>query len=188
VTEQLSHTAFRNIVETCRAPATRNAYTKSLRLFLKYLRLEETDYDKLIEKDPKIIQQDICDYILYMRKRGLSSASVSTYLSGLVKFYSMNDITLNWLKIHSFEGEQEKQREDRPYTHSEIKLLIEHAGPRNRAIILLLCSSGARVGAIPIMRIKDLEPVDSHKIYKITYYPKSKRFRYFSFCTPEGTP
>jgi hypothetical protein len=67
VTEQLSHTAFRNIVDTCRAPATRNAYTKSLRLLLKYLRLEETDYDKLIEKDPKIIQQDICDYILYMR-------------------------------------------------------------------------------------------------------------------------
>ena len=89
MSEQLSDNAFRNIVDTCRAPATRNAYTKSLRLFLKYLRLEETDYDKLIEKDPKIIQQDICDYILYMRKRGLSSASVSTYLSGLVKFYSM---------------------------------------------------------------------------------------------------
>lgn len=36
------------------------------------------------------------------------------------------------------------------------------------------------------MRIKDLEPVDPHKIYKITYYPKSKRFHYYSFCTPEA--
>jgi len=188
MTDQLeqSHQAFRNVTDTCRAPATRDAYTKSLRLFLKYLRLEENAYDKLLDKDPKLIQMDICDYIKYMRARGLASASVSTYLCGLVKFYAMNDITLNWHKIHSFEGEAEKQREDRPYTHSEIKLLIEHAGLRNRSIILLLCSSGARVGAIPIMRVKDLEPIDSHKIYKVTYYPKSKKFRYYSFCTPEA--
>lgn len=34
--------------------------------------------------------------------------------------------------------------------------------------------------------MKDLEPIDSYNIYKITYYPKSKKSRYFSFCTPES--
>jgi hypothetical protein len=48
-----------------------------------------------------------------------------------------------------------------------------------------MSSSGCRVGAVPLLRIKDLEPIDKHGIYKITYYPKSRKYRYFSFCTPE---
>jgi hypothetical protein len=48
-----------------------------------------------------------------------------------------------------------------------------------------MASSGCRVGVIPLVRIRDLEPIDKYGLYKITYYPKSKRSRYFSFCTPE---
>jgi integrase len=98
----------------------------------------------------------------------------------------MNDITsLNWKKIKSFEGEREKVAEDRPYTYSEIKMLIDKTSLRNRAIILLMCSSGVRVGALPLIRIKDLEPIDKYNIYKINVYPKSRKPGYFSFCTPE---
>ena len=44
----------------------------------------------------------------------------------------MNDIILNWKKIRSFMGEHEKTVEDRPYTHSEIQTLIQHASPRKK--------------------------------------------------------
>jgi integrase len=129
---------------------------------------------------------DICDFIIYLRsKTTLSSGSISTYVSAIRKFYTMNDVQLNWTKIHSFEGEREKKVEDRPYTHSEIKTLVENTDPRNRAIILLMASSGPRVGALPHVRIRDLEPNDNYGIYKITYYPNSRKFRYFSWCTPE---
>lgn len=74
----------------------------------------------------------------------------------------------------------------RPYTHSEIKLLLEHTILRNRAIILLMSSSGPRVGALRFIRIKDLEPIDKYGIYKITYYPHSKKNSYISYCTPEA--
>jgi integrase len=82
-------------------------------------------------------------------------------------------------------GEYEKTVEDRPYTHSEIQTLIQHASPRNKAIILLMSSGGLRVGAISLLRIKDLEPIDKYNIYKISVYSKSRKSRYFSFCTPE---
>ena len=49
MTAELSHAAYRNMVETCRAHATQNAYIKHLRLFLKYLRLQQDDYDKLLD-------------------------------------------------------------------------------------------------------------------------------------------
>ncbi|MGB7557286.1 MAG: site-specific integrase [Nitrososphaeraceae archaeon] len=182
---QLSSLAFRNLTETCRSPATRRAYTIALRYFMDYLRLPSNAYDKLLEKDPKTIQMDICDFVCYLRKSGRSPASVSTYLSAVHKFFDMNDIELHWRKIHSFEGEREKTAEDRPYTHSEIQTLLDRTTYRNRSVILLMASGGLRLGAIPGLRIKDLEPIDNYSIYKINVYTRSIKSRYFSFCTPE---
>ena len=147
-----SEAASRNFIETCRSPATRYMYNRALHYFMSYLRLEPNAHDKLLDKDPKIIQGDICDFILYLRKgsekKALAPKPVGVYVSAIHRFYSMNDTQLNWEKIHSFEGEDEKQTEDRPYTHSEIQTMIQHTSPRNRAIILLMSSAGLRVGAM----------------------------------------
>jgi site-specific recombinase XerD len=64
--------------------------------------------------------------------------------------------------------------------------MLQNTTMRNQAVILLMCSSGPRVGAIPLVRMKDLEPVDKYNIYKVTYYPNSKKYRYFTFCSPEA--
>jgi integrase len=97
----------------------------------------------------------------------------------------MNDVALNWKKINSYRGEHEKIAEDRPYTHSEIQTLISHATLRNRAIILLMSSAGLRLGAIPSLRIRDLEAIEKYGNYKVNVYAKSVKSRYFTFCTPE---
>ena len=123
---------------------------------MDYLHLPSEGYDKLLEKDIKTIQMNVCDFIVHLRKRGLSSASVSAYVAAVNKFYAMNDIILNWKKIRSFMGEHEKTVEDRPYTHSEIQTIIEHTTSRNKAIILLMSSGGLRVGAISTMRDQGL--------------------------------
>ena len=78
-----------------------------------------------------------------------------------------------------FQGEHEKVAEDRPYTHSEIQTLIAHTTHRNRAIILLMSSAGLRLGAIPILRIKDIIPIDKYQIFKINVYAKSKKSAIF---------
>ena len=150
---------------------------------MKYLGLSKKDYDKLLDKDVKLIQMNISDFISHL-KVDHSAACVSAYVAAISKFYTMNDITtLNWKKIKSFMGEQEKVAEDRPYTHSEIQTLIAHTTPRNRAIILLMSSAGLRLGAIPLLRIRDIIPIDKYKIYKINVYAKSRKSSYFSFCT-----
>ena len=164
---------------------TRQHYVKGLGYFMDYLHLSHDAYDKLLEKDPKHIQMDICDFVTYLRKRGNASASVSVYVAAVNKFYAMNDIILNCKKIRIFMGEHEKTVEDRPYTHSEIQTLIQHASPRNKAMILLMSSAGLRIGAISTLKIKDLEPIDKYNIYKISVYSRSRKSRYFSFCTPE---
>jgi integrase len=181
----LQSLAFRNFVETCRSPATRKVYLFGLHSFMSYLKIQHDQYDKLLEKDPKIIQMDICDFVLHMKSKKLSYALMIVYIAALNKFYSMNDLVLNWKKIKSFVGDYEKVVEDRPYNHSEIHTLIHNATLRNKALILLMASSGIRIGAIPLLRIKDLEFVDAYKIFKIYVYSRSKRSSYFTFCTPE---
>ena len=88
-------------------------------------------------------------------------------------------------KIKSNLPEHVKVAEDRPYLHSEIKQFIDIATPRNKALVLIMCSGGLRIGGIPGLRIKDLIPIDEYGIYRINVYAKSKRSAYFTFCTPE---
>ena len=83
--------AYRNFVETCKSPITRKSYLMSLYHFMDYLKIGHDQYDKLLNKDPKIVQNDVCDFIMFMRKEGSSSAAVSLYVAALCKFYNMND-------------------------------------------------------------------------------------------------
>lgn len=59
-----------------------------------------------------------------------------------------------------------------------------------RTVILLLASTGMHVGAIPLLRLRNLEKVDlelNHgygEIYKITVYENYEE-EYITFCTPE---
>jgi integrase len=176
--------AFRQFIDTCRTQATKETYVRALHYFMKYFGLGVNDYDKLLDKDPKLIQFDICAFVSSF-KADHSSAAVSTYLAAINKFYSMNDVTLNWKKINSYQGERIKVAEDRPYIHSEIQTLIQNTTPRNRSIILLMSSAGLRLGALPFLRIKDLKPLDKYNIYKINVYAKSVKSRYLTFCSPE---
>lgn len=138
LTEQLissSSLAYRNFSQTCRSTSTRTLYTKALHYFMNYIQLTHDQYDKLLEKDPKMIQMDICDFVMFLKQNNLSYAAISSYVAAIKKFYDMNDITtLNWRKVKHFMGEHEKIAEDRPYTHSEIHTLLEATTYRNRGI------------------------------------------------------
>jgi hypothetical protein len=91
--------------------------------------MEPGSYDKLLERakdhnnnnSKQTLEEDIGDFIVYLQKEH-SSATVSLYIAGIRKFYDMNRVTLSWKWIRSFEGDKEKLIEDRPYTHSEIRM------------------------------------------------------------------
>jgi integrase len=97
------------------------------------------------------------------------------HIAALHHFYEMNDVELRWNKIKSFKDEFYNVVEDRPYIREEIKLLVDRADLRNKAIILLMASSGLRIDAIAELRFRDLEPIDKYNFYKITVYKKSSQ-------------
>jgi hypothetical protein len=86
MSEQLATLAYHNFVETCRSPATRKGYVKALIYFMSYLHLQPDAYDKLLEKDPKLIQMDVCDFVSYLRKKGAAYATFQCMLLLLTSF------------------------------------------------------------------------------------------------------
>jgi integrase len=68
----------------------------------------------------------------------------------------MNDVLLNWKKLHKFKGKHRSVAEDKPYSRDQIKTLLEYANLRDKSIILLMASAGLRRGALPILKVQDL--------------------------------
>jgi integrase len=95
----------------------------------------------------------------------------------------MNDVPLNKKKIKKFKGELTRKVSDRAYTHEEIKKLLDISDLRMKSIVLLMASSGIRIGSIPLLKLRNLEKIDNSS-YKITVYEGTSD-QYYTFCTPE---
>jgi integrase len=98
----------------------------------------------------------------------------------------MNDVTVKWKKLKKFKAKHRSVVEDKPYSREQIKTLVDAAPLRDKCIILVMASAGLRRGALPYLRIRDLQKIDKYQLYKINVYKKEEEF-YITYCTPECT-
>ena len=179
----LTGQAYRNFIETVHSQFSRITYRNSLELYMRFRGAE--DCNQLLEEDPKTIQSQLIDYVISLREENkLNATTIRTRIAAVKKFYDTNDIELKWRKIKSYIGKGRKNKRDRPYTHFEITKMLEKADQRARVAILLMCSSGIRVGAIPSLKLRNLEKIEKYNNYKITVYENEDE-EYITYCTPE---
>lgn len=129
-------------------------------------------------------QRYITRYVMSLREMKLASNSIKSRLNPVFHFYEMNDVALNKKKIKMFKGEFIKKTRDRAYTHEEIRKILDVCDLRMKVVILLMASTGCRVGALPSLRLRNLQKVENESLYKITIYEGSNE-QYFTYCTPE---
>ena len=154
---------------------TRMKYSSYLKKYLEITGIE----NPLSERDPRLIERQIIDFIIKMKKEDKNWGAIHNYVAMILSFYKINDVILNTTKISRFMPEQRKVKKDRGYTHEEISKMLEIADERMRVVILLLASTGMRIGGIPSLRIRN---VDENKV---TIYENAKE-EYFTFITPES--
>jgi site-specific recombinase XerD len=190
--EQQQSPALINFIESLsQSKATRGSYLRRLRKFIDFVNVD--DPENLLLWDTKVIENKIIDFVVACRNTGAAPRSISVYFIAIKHFYEMNDVVLNWKKIKRFVGRRSsntKKVNDRPYTHAEIAKLLEYSTPRERVMILLMCSAGLRVGALPYLNVGHLRKIEEHRIYGIrVYVPKDDKDNvddeYITFCTPE---
>jgi len=176
--EDKEQEVYFNFMNSLKARATKESYNTNIKLYLKFCGLTKLS-ELLTIQEP---QKQIIKYIMSLREKGLATSSISTMLNAIYHFYQMNDLVLNIKKINSFIGESTLKTVDRAYNYNEIQNLLNVSDLRWKCIILLMASSGCRIGAITQLRLRELEKIES--CYKITFYQGTNE-QYYTFCTPE---
>jgi integrase len=166
-----------NFINSIKSPVTKRIYEDNVKAFMKFCNV--SDLVGLLKIDA---QRHIIKYIMSLRESGLASNSITVRLNSIFHFYAMNDVVLNKKKINMFKGEFSRKVIDRAYEHPEISKILQVSDLRMKVIILLMASTGMRIGAIPSLKMRNLEKIND--IYKITVYEGSKE-SYFTFTTPE---
>jgi integrase len=183
VKETETSNAFKNFINTVDSEATRQSYRFTFSKFMKECDID--DYDKMLQIEPKRLEGLIRDYITHLKiDRKLASNTVNLHYAAIAHFYQMNDVLLNWKKLAKFKGKKRLVVEDKAYSKEQIRQLLDFADLRSKCLILLMSSAGLRRGAIPTLRIGDLEKIKKYSLYKISVYKKEQE-AYFTFCTPE---
>jgi integrase len=174
--------AYRNFVKHISNPTTLINYVSRFKKFVDYCQITNID-DLLYNGDTKKIQTMISDFLIHIQGQEFSSATVAHHRTTIKFFYEMNDVTgLNWKKIARVMKPFRKKANDRPYTTTEIAKMLEKVDQRGRIIILLMCSSGMREGAIHSLKTAHLQRMED--TYKIIVY-KNEPDEYITFCSPE---
>ena len=180
----LSGQPYKLFIESCRTAKTRETYSSSLKSYMLYRNLFSVEL--LVAEDSKTAQSQIIEYIRWLREKGLSWQTCVIRAAAMKHFYEMNDIVLNWKKINRFVGEKTRTVKDRPYTREEIKKMLDKCDERKRVMVLLLASTGIRIGALPLLKFRHLTKEVKHDLYQVTVYEGTSS-QYITFCTPECT-
>lgn len=169
--------ALELFLSSIRSPHTKQAYNGYFKKYQEFLGINE---DIFCGNNPRLIEHKIIDFITDMKARGKGYSAIHNYVAAVLAFYKINDVVLNVSKINKFIPLQTRVRKDRAYTHEEISKILEFADERMRVVILLMASAGIRRGALPYLRLRNLD--DNNR--KLTVYENEKE-EYLTFITPE---
>ena len=88
----------------------------------------------------------------------LSPTSINTIFTPIRKLFSTNGVVLPWSRIRATFPELEGH-DTRNWTRDEIRKMLRHShGAKDRAIILVMASSGVRIGGMEL-KWRDIVPV-----------------------------
>jgi integrase len=153
----------------------------TLNKFMQFLGVKNVE--EVVRQDPKVIEQQIIDYIISLD--GLARATKSLRLAAIVSFYSINDVILNRKRLSKFLGPKQKAIKDRPYTLDEISNMLTVSDEWMRVIVLVLASTGMRLGGLAALKIGNIHKIEEYHLYRITVYEASSE-EYICFTTPEA--
>jgi integrase len=166
---------------------TKQNYNYCLSKFLEFAksRIANLTVDSLSKIPQKQGQILIEDYVFYLKNKELSGRSIKNCITPLKLFFEMNDKSFNWLKIQKMIPENDVFIQDEPHTKETIiKMLANMRSVEDKALLMVLASSGCRVGMVLEFRICDMKPMPDGS-QCITVYART-RSAYTTFITAEA--
>ena len=120
----------------------------------------------------------------------IAEGTLGNYVKAVRLFCSTNDIIVNWKKISKGVPSEKTYSDDRIPTLEEITKLLEHPDRRIKPIVLVMISSGIRVGSWDYLKWKHVIPIKRNNVIVaaklIVRNTKIHNRIYYSFITPEA--
>lgn len=176
----LKEKAYMHFLNTIQSQETLRIYRYSILKYMAFQGFKSTD--EMLEGDPKKIEEDIA---AFATKRTVNKRTMLNYIQTLKKFYVANRKSLSWEWIKSHNTGEYRKNNDKPYTKEQIATILKSCDLRTRALVLLLASTGVRIGAVPELKMKHLKKIDEYGMYRITVYEGANE-EYITFTTPEA--
>jgi hypothetical protein len=197
--EEEYYDPLQNFLYALKAPDSKRQYPRRLEYFFDYLGLKGTLKEKCLifykqaKNDLRWTQHQLMLYIEYQKERvekgEIAESTINNYYKSIKLFCEMNDILLNCKKIAKGKPKHRDYSNDRAPTIVEIKKLLDFPDRRIKVIVLVMISSGIRVGAWDYLKWKHIIPIKNENgeviAAKIIVYAGTRE-EYFSFITPEA--
>ena len=173
-----------NVDDGLGSPKTAENYRKVFKHFLEYSKVTP---EALLTQDLRRIEDIIIGYIRFMDKtKHRPRGSINIVVSAIFHFLEMNDILINRRKVKRFlPPDIREESRDRAYSHEQINKMLSYSDERAKVIILLMSSTGMRMGALTDIKLSHLIEIPKYDIYKISVYANSPKDKYYTFTTPE---
>lgn len=169
-----------------KSPATRKKYQSNMKLFLQHFDFKSETELLQFRENTKYLEGLIIRYITSLSEdKHLKYDTIHNKIAPVLHFLEFNDVGLNKRKIRACNVGDRSVREDEAYTHEQIRKILSKCDIRSKVIVLLMASTGMRIGAIPDLKLKHLKEIPEHGIYKITIYSDSAPDSYYTFCSFE---
>lgn len=156
------------------------------------------DVDTFVEKarkNPAWAQRIILDYLMGQKDRALkgeiSAATLPNMRKPIRLLLDMNDVSgVNWSKISRLMPRSRKYALDRAPTVDEVRTMLSNSDVRFQTIMLIMLSSGIRVGAWDNIDWGHVQPIYRDKQQQLVaaslrIYPGDAE-EYITFITPEA--
>jgi integrase len=136
---------------------TVEAYVKAIDKFVRFLGFEDPEKAlaaiQLGQVDPAAKVDQFIDKAL----EGYAHGTVRNYLFGIKKWFELSGVKVDWERIE-FPSSAETSESDRAPSKEELKNLLNHASSaRDRAAIMVLTSSGLRIGTMLSLKVGDVD-------------------------------
>lgn len=199
---KLEGKAWNTFLDVELAPQTKVLYRRWIQFFMKHC--EVCEPDKLLELGTvHQIEDKIIGWLGALKDSGKATATMRTALACIIFFYSCNRIKLD-SKFIARRIPKKPALPHRSPTKEELAAIVDAANLRGKALTGLFASSGVRVGAVPILKIRHHRKLKQHELehYDCSCKDRSQPLRfdgyllnvyegeeehYFSFVSEEAS-
>ncbi|MFI5406567.1 MAG: hypothetical protein ACHQ1D_08650 [Nitrososphaerales archaeon] len=193
--------AYHMFTYSMRSEVTRRYYERRLYRFFDFIQFETNsgleqrcnNFAVRGKSDINWALNKIMTFLQFQKDRSQRGEITPGTLGNLVKaiklFCEMSDVQIPWKKITRGLPRIREAANDRAPTVEETRKLIEYPDRRIKTIILVMASSGIRIGAWDYLKWKHVTPIKNEAgqiiAAKIIVYAGDVE-EYYSFITPEA--